>query len=164
MKLKQHPEYKSYIISECGKVFRNGKELKTRVTKFGYVQTWVTENSVTKYKFIHRLVAETFLPKPEQGYEINHKNGIKTDNNLSNLEWVKRQDNINHAWESGLYKKAENSPNAKLKNSDIPIIKQLKSEGLSYNKIGKKFGVNHATIRNICNGSNWRSLNELCTS
>jgi hypothetical protein len=164
MKIQQHPKYKNYYISENGDVFRENRKLKTRITKFGYVQTWITENSKTHYKFIHRLVAETFFPEQENGYEINHINGIKTDNHVSNLEWVKRADNIKHAWDKGLYKKADKSPNSKLKTEDVLKIKELKRQGLSYNKIGKMFNVNHATIRNIWLGNNWKSLNELCTS
>ena len=164
MIVKQHPKYKNYYISENGDVFRENRKLKTRVTKFGYVQTWITENSKTYYKFIHRLVAETFLEYKGDGYEINHINGNKIDNNISNLEWVKRADNIKHAWDNGLYKKGELSPNSKLKADDVYKIKDLKKQGLSYNKIGKMYNVNHSTIRNICLGNNWKSLNELCTS
>lgn len=66
----------------------------------GYVKADLWKNGVRQQTSVHRLVAEAFLEKPEGATEINHKNGIKTDNRVTNLEWVSRAENVNHSYYS----------------------------------------------------------------
>lgn len=72
---------------------------KTPVHKpLGYCYLGLTdENAKTKTVYAHRLVAEAFIPNPLNLEEVNHKDGVKTNNDLSNLEWVTHQQNIHHA-------------------------------------------------------------------
>ena len=70
----------------------------------GYWRVRLIKNSSYKYFFVHRLVAEAFIPNPNNYATVNHINGIKTDNRIDNLEWCSLKENIQKAWETGLYK------------------------------------------------------------
>ena len=70
----------------------------------GYWRVRLIKNSSYKYFFVHRLVAEAFISNPNNYATVNHINGIKTDNRIDNLEWCSLKENIQKAWETGLYK------------------------------------------------------------
>lgn len=97
---------KQLKIDSNGVLFDSfNKEKKLYISTTGYkFVTVFTKNKKTKSLFIHRIVAETFIPNPKNKREVNHINGIKTDNRVENLEWATRKENIKHAWETGLSK------------------------------------------------------------
>jgi len=95
-----------YIIHKNGDIvnIKTDKLLKQHIDKYGYkrVNLWI-DDKVTQ-KQVHRLVAIVHLGNPENKPQVNHVNGIKTDNHVENLEWVTNQENRNHAVEKGLHK------------------------------------------------------------
>jgi len=94
-----------YSITKSGGVYSHrgkGKWLKLKCNK-GYLSI-ILSNAGIKSKYVHRLVAETFIPNPENKPEVNHKNGDKSNNNDWNLEWATRVENCNHAEDNGLNK------------------------------------------------------------
>lgn len=103
---------------------------------------------------IHRLVAQSFIPNPKNKKFVNHKNGIKKDNRVENIEWCTRKENENHAFETGL-KNSTGSENvmSKLDESTVLQIKKRANEGAVI--LAKEFGVHRATIQRIFNGKIW---------
>lgn len=102
---KDVPGYEGlYAISDLGNIksFYTNKILKPSIDKFGYCRFSATKNKKQKTLRIHRLVGELFIPNPENKPQINHKNGIKTDNSKDNLEWVTDSENKKHAYQEGL--------------------------------------------------------------
>ena len=87
-----------YQVSDRGQVrnVKRGRVLKPHRQGNGYLQTMLAKNNVRKYPLVHRLVAAVFIPNPENKPHINHKNGIKTDNAVENLEWCTMSENLLH--------------------------------------------------------------------
>ena len=93
-----------YEISNLGKVknLKTNRILKTQILKIGYNSVNLCKNSKLTTKYIHRLIAIAFIPNLQNKVEVNHINGIKTDNRILNLEWATHKENINHAHRIGL--------------------------------------------------------------
>ena len=81
---------------------RKGRKLKPATDKDGYLRITLTNNNKRKSYYVHRLVARTYLKDYDEKLQVNHKNGIKTDNQVDNLEMVTLQENIKHSIETGL--------------------------------------------------------------
>jgi len=111
-----------------GKVYvYKGKELSLKYRKDGYYTACLCKNSDEKNLFVHRLIAFAFIPKVDNKPFINHKNGVKTDNRIENLEWCDYSDNNKHAYDTGLNStlKGEKSHFSKLKSADIYSIRNM---------------------------------------
>ena len=108
--------FPQYLVSNDGQVVRNGRILKTQVSKHGYKTLDLCKDGVRHSKKVHRLVAEAFIPNPNKLPEVNHKDTNKLNNMHTNLEWVTKLGNMRHA----------------SKNS-------LRGDGVSYDKIRKKW-------------------------
>lgn len=78
------------------------KELFCVLDKDGYVMTKLCKNGIANFKRVHRLVAEAFIPNPENKPQVNHIDGNKQNNNIANLEWVSNRENMHHAFKTGL--------------------------------------------------------------
>lgn len=87
-----------YAITSCGKVwsYRRKKFLKPKIDRYGYVLYHLYKGGKEKFALAHRLVAQAYIPNPENKPDINHLNEIKTDNHTNNLEWSTTKENCNH--------------------------------------------------------------------
>lgn len=92
--------YENYIVSSNGVIqnVKTNKILKPSFDKKGYLEVWLSLNGKPKKFSVHRLVASAFIPNPENKTQVNHIDGDKSNNNLSNLEWVTNQENILHSF------------------------------------------------------------------
>ena len=136
---------------ECWVEGKDGKVLNGAIVK-GYRQIGLVQNSgKLKLFFQHRLFMISFIPNPEQKSDVNHIDGIKSNNLLSNLEWNTRSENMRHADRTGLRicASGEQNGNVKLSDSEIPVIFQMYQNGITQKQIGIHFGVSQMQISNI---------------
>lgn len=101
--------FKDFVatVSEDGDIFRpDGRKYPKRVDKYGYyrVSLYYPPTQRTHTFLVHRLVAEEYIPNPDNKKVVNHKDGNKQNNTVANLEWVDATDNARHAYEFGLRK------------------------------------------------------------
>ena len=87
-----------YAITSCGKVwsYRRQKFLKTQVNRCGYEYVILQSNNKQKTVTVHRLVAEAYIPNPENKPQVNHKDENKQNNCVNNLEWMTAKENMNY--------------------------------------------------------------------
>jgi hypothetical protein len=113
-------------------------------------------------KYIHRLIAKAFIPNPENKPFINHKNGVKVDNRIENLEWVTSKENTLHAWENGLINTiGEYHPNSRLSEEDVKFIYQYPRERGYGNYLAKKYKVTRSQISLIIKKKIWTHVTDL---
>jgi len=172
MKSKRIRDY-NYRVTDEGDIFRipytridvNGRVIEYNEKKRipilskGYLKIGLNVDLKRKCFFVHRLVAEAFIPNPDNKPEINHKDGNKKNNNVSNLEWVTHSENLQHAVTTGLI-------DTKLTSNDVVLIKKIwnikeettkeVSSKITKTSLGEMFGVSDTQICKIINGLSWR--------
>jgi hypothetical protein len=153
----------NYYISSSGRIFsidtrhNNRLFLKQRLNPKGY--PLVSLNKSNKGVFlVHRLVALAFIPNPNSLPQINHKDGIKTNNHISNLEWVTGKENIQHAIKTGLFEHmyGENNANSIFNKNDIINIRNdYINSSLGIKNLAKKYNTSNNTIKIIIYNKTW---------
>ncbi len=122
----------------------------TKNKKRGYFYVRTTNGNYS----LHRLVAVAFIPNPENKPEVNHKDGYKENNSVSNLEWVTRKENIQHAIRTGLIKQMnKNEGNLKYSNEQCKNILLRVAGGMSYHKAGSLYKMPYSTVAHLVKGS-----------
>lgn len=136
----------------------NKRLLKSRIKvlqfrKVGYLIIKFCKDGIETSNSVHRLVAEAFIPNPENKPEVNHKKGIKWDNRAWMLEWVTPKENIEHGYANGLIQNiGEKHGKAKLKESDVL---EIRKSTLSKKELSKIYNVTISCIHGILNRTYW---------
>ena len=155
------PDWEDYHESSYGrtKSFHNGKSriIKPSTDKKGYLRVNLCKGGKKKLFQVHRLVALCFIPNPDSKPQINHRDGNKLNNHVSNLEWCTSSENIQHAFDTGLKKSGEDHGQAKLTNEQARYIKE-NPDGLTQRQLADLFGVKQCTISAIQLGRIWKSM------
>lgn len=156
--LTYHGEYfgDTYEISNYGRLrnIKSGNIRKLSFNKNGYLHCVISRGRKRKIAIkIHRAVAENFVEGNKEGLVINHKDGVKTNNNYKNLEFITREENIKHAVKHGLIKRGGEAPGAKLNDDQVSEIRKMYKPGsVTLKQISKEFGVGIQTVSDIING------------
>lgn len=111
-----------------------------------------------KLMFIHRLVAEKYVPNPKNKEQVNHINGDKLDNRACNLEWVTNQENRDHAIKEDLHCQGEKCKQSKLDWEKVDYIRAHPE--ISTNFLAEKYHVSVSTIRGVRNYRTWKVRNK----
>lgn len=142
-----------YEIKPDGTVLAlNGKVKRPWVNRAGYVMMQLQNTDGAKqHHLLHRLVAEKFIPNPYNLPQVNHKDGDKLNNAVTNLEWCDQSDNMKHSYEIGLRPKGVTPSNAKLTMEQAEEMRRLReAHGYTYYVLGDMFGVSYQAAHLIC--------------
>lgn len=146
-----------YAVTKQGLVysFKSNKFLKLINHSAGYKVVMLTKNGKQKKHYVHRLVCSAYLGLSK--LQVNHKDGIKTNNNLDNLEYCTTQQNTKHAQINNLIKSGEKCIKSKLKKYQVNEIRRRYAQGnISIRKLAKNFNCGSQTIYDIVKYKTWR--------
>lgn len=124
---------------------------------YGYNVCSLRKNGVNKMFKLHRLLAQAFIPNPENKPQINHIDNNRKNNKLENLEWCTNTENEQHKIKQKRHPHGETHYEAKLKNSDVLFIREYSSES-PINDLVKKYNLSRSHIDNIRMGRKWKHL------
>lgn len=146
-----------YQVSNLGNVksLRRNIIKKPSINSRGYISINLSVNKVIKSMTIHRLVALHFISNPENKREVNHKNGIKTDNKVENLEWTTSSENVQHGYDSGLIirfgKKGADNPRSR-PIFQLTLSGEFVAKFASAKEAARILGAYQGNISQCCNG------------
>jgi len=134
-----------------------GRVIKTPAKSNGYLHFKLADRDRTYYPTVHAVVAAAFLGKRPEGWVVNHKDGDRTNNHLSNLEYTTYSGNNNHAVAQGRMHKGESHPNSKLTEHQVRTIRRLRGIAKA-RELAKDHGIDVAHVYAIWRRARWRHL------
>ncbi len=143
----------------CGEVLQEGRMMSIQSFSDGYQYVTLWKDGKRRSHSMHRLIAAAYIPNPENKPEVNHKDGIKTNNYETNLEWVTSSENKIHAHKTGLTNNSKGMEhrNAKFTDDQIRWIRRLRGK-VTNSLLAKIYGVDKSTISNILTYKTWRHI------
>ena len=170
-----------YQVSNKGNIKRvdgsshlKSRNLKLILDKDGYPRVNLKVKQKTNSKYVHRLVAKAFIPNNENKPQVNHKDGVKNNNDISNLEWVTLSENRQHAYDIGLQnsftRRGSLNNFNKLSKDEVLKIRSLYSEDLrgikkddfkgrlTMKDISLMFNITEGCVQSIISRKTWKHL------
>lgn len=142
-----------YRINNIGEIIGpTQKLLRPMKSESGHLYVFINR----KKRFVHRLVLEAFCGRCPNGMECRHLDGDPSNNNISNLRWGTKKENVEDRRRHGRMPVPHLSQFTKLKPKDIPVIRLLHENGNSSRSIGKIFHTSHVTIQKIVRDERWK--------
>lgn len=139
-------------------LFPDGKIMSASIGSAGYFRiSMMAGRGHRRTCSLHRLIATAFIPNPENKPQVNHINGIKTDNRIENLEWVTNRENIVHAYATGLAKPlyGEDAGTKKITNNQAIEILNMVGPNI---EIAERYGIDQSTVGFIKSGWAWGEI------
>lgn len=152
-----------YKASNLGEIWsvRKRKKICLWPDRVGYLRFNISRNCKIRKMFVHRAIMEAFVGPCPEGFQVNHRDGEKSNNRIDNLEYVTPLQNMTHASKTGLRPPSmmgENNYTAKLTNEEVLRIRELKRMGSKTKALAKMFNVSIGTISSIVANRKWRHL------
>ena len=150
----------NYSVNENGQIYSEftGKMLKPFPNNNGYLMVDLFHDAVKQRVAVHRIVAITFIPNPDEKPFVNHIDGNKQNNSADNLEWVTESENSIHALETGLSPKGSEKTLAKLTEVDVLEIQAAFERGEKDFVLARKYKVTSGVISSIRLGKTWKHV------
>lgn len=162
METRPIPSWPGYFCDAAGQIYsarRGGMRLmRKRVARTGYEVIALFDGKKYRYPLVHRLVLESWVG-PGGDRQCNHKNGIRADNQLGNLEWATRSENERHARQQlGKLIHGAHHPRAKITDDVVREIRRLRREGRTYQSLADQFGIALSHAARVANGKVWQHV------
>jgi len=143
-----------YDVYENGDIInkKNGQPIKSSITENGYKRVWYEGRG----QMVHRIIAEKFIPNPENYTDVNHKDGNKLNNHVDNLEWCTHKYNVNHGFQLGLFNEKRLSER-KLTYEEKETACEMNNLGTPIRALARLFKIDYKAMWNIIRGKTYKN-------
>ena len=134
------------------------KIMKQSIDSRGYYMVPLRNNGIRKTPLVHRIVAKSFVVNKDNKGTVNHRNGIKTDNKIENLEWCTQKENVIHAYKNGLCKDKSGTNNGRSLLNENKVLEIRKDNLRPIRLLAEKYNVSSSCIESIIKRKTWVNI------